>query len=169
MKTITKTCYVLVFFMFGAVAFAQEGFYKINAGAEVALPMGNFSNLSSFGFGASGKVYYGLNEEMSITGSLGYLNFPTKESEFSGGVSMIPLMFGFDYDFGGFYVEPRIGFNFTKVTIKFMGHSASANETKFGLGLGGGYRYDVWDFSLHYNMIDQLGYIGLRAAYSFDI
>lgn len=162
--------FILVFFMFGAITYAQEGFHKISVGAEVALPLGDFSDISSVGFGASGKVYYGLNQEMNITGSLGYLNFPYKESGISGGVSMIPLMFGFDYDFGnGFYVEPKLGLMFTKVKMTFMGHSATASDTKFGVGLGGGYRYEAWDFGLHYNFIDHLSFLGIRVAYSFNI
>lgn len=165
-----NTWFILVFFMFGAITYAQEGFHKISVGAELALPLGDFGDLSSIGFGASGKVYYGLNQEMNITGSLGYLNFPYKESDISGGVSMIPLMFGFDYDFGnGFYVEPKLGLMFTKVKVTFMGHSGTVSDTKFGLGLGGGYRFNEWDFSLHYNIVDHLNFLGIRAAYSFDI
>lgn len=172
MKQITaklNTWLILVFLLIGSFAYAQEGFHKVNLGADLALPIGDFGDISSIGFGVSGKVYYGLSNEMNITGSLGYLNFPYKESEISGGVSMIPLMFGFDYDFGGFYVEPRLGLMFTSAKVKFMGISSTASDTKFGLGLGGGYRYDVWDFSLHYNIVDDFNFLGIRVAYSFDI
>lgn len=168
--TKVRATFIIVFFMFGALSYAQEGFHKVNVGVDLALPMGDLSNMSSIGFGVSGKVYYGLNQEMNITGSLGYLNFPYKESDLSGGLSMIPVMFGFDYDFGGFYVEPKLGFVFTSMKVKLMGMSSGTHSsTELGIGLGGGYRLDNLDFSAHFNIVDNLNYFGIRAAYSFDI
>jgi|SRR5690554_2549998 len=167
--TKTKTTLMLAFFMFGAMVYAQEGFHKINVGVDLALPVGDLSNLSSIGFGASGKAYYGLNHEMNITGSLGYLYFPYKHSELSGGVTMIPVMFGFDYDFDGFYIEPKLGLVFASVKMDTIFGSVTNSSTEFGIGLGGGYRINNLDFGLHYNIVNNLNYLGLRAAYSFDI
>lgn len=170
MSRITKFMFLVAFSMFGVVAMAQEGFHKINAGVDLALPMGDFGKLSSIGFGVSGKAYYGLNQEMNITGSLGYLNFPYKESSVSGGVTMIPLMFGFDYDFDGFYIEPKLGLMFTSMKVNFMGFSSgTVSSTEFGIGLGGGYRINNLDFGLHFNIVNNLNFLGARAAYSFDI
>src|SRR5699024_9762350 len=157
--TIVKALFVFTFFMLSVNLHAQEGFHKINVGADLAIPVGDFGDVSSIGFGASGKVYYGLSNEMNITGLIGYQHFPYKESEISGGVNIIPLMFGFDYDFGGFYLEPRLGLNFTSVKVSFMGYSDTVSETKFGLGLGGGYRITDWDISAHYNIIEHLNYL----------
>ena len=171
--TKVRTTCILMLFMFGSIAYAQEGFHKMNVGVDLALPVGDLSNISSIGFGVSGKAYYGLNQEMNITGSLGYLNFPYKESDLSGGLSMIPVMFGFDYDFGGFYIEPKLGLVFTsmKISYSFMGYSSSEthSSTELGIGLGGGYRIDNLDFGLHFNIVDNLNYLGLRAAYNFDL
>ena len=174
-----NTWIALVFFMFGAMVYAQEGFHKINIGADLALPMGDFSDISSAGFGVSGKVYYGIDSEMSLTGSIGYLHFTSKDfKDFEGGtysfnVNMIPVMFGFDYDFGGFYVEPKLGLVFAsnKSEGRYMGESYSAthSSTEFGVGLGGGYRYENFDFGLHYNIVKDLNYLGLRVAYNFGI
>ena len=184
MKTIftkVRTTCVLVLFMFGSIAYAQEGFHKLNVGVDLALPIGDFGDVSSIGFGVSGKVYYGIGQDMNITGSLGYLHFTSKDytypDMFGGGtqkvsgpkVSMIPLMFGFDYDFGGFYIEPKLGFVFTSVKSSYAGFSGTSSSTELGIGLGGGYRMDNLDFGAHFNIIDNLNYFGIRAAYSFDI
>lgn len=55
MRKITKFNLLITFFVFGLVAMAQDDFHKISVGAELALPMGDFSNISSVGFGATGK------------------------------------------------------------------------------------------------------------------
>ena len=182
--TKVRTTCVLVLFMFGSIAYAQEGFHKLNVGVDIALPIGNFGDISSIGFGVSGKVYYGIGQDMNITGSLGYLHFTSKDQTYpdiwGGGtqkvsgpkVSMIPLMFGFDYDFGGFYIEPKLGFVFANVKVDNdygWGGSYSSSSTELGIGLGGGYRMDNLDFGAHFNIIDNLNYFGVRVAYSFDI
>jgi|SRR5690554_1257723 len=171
--------FLLVFLMMGSVAYSQEGFHKINIGADVALPMGDFSDISSVGFGVSGKVYYGIDNEINLIGAIGYLHFTSKDFEdweggsYSFNVNMIPVMFGFDYDFGGFYVEPKLGLVFasTKSEGSFMGvsYSETHSSTEFGIGLGGGYRYENFDFGLHYNIVKDLNYLGLRAAYNFNL
>jgi len=168
--TKVRTTCILMLFMFGSIAYAQEGFHKMNVGVDLALPMGDLSNMSSIGFGVSGKAYYGLDQEMNITGSLGYLHFSAKDGFAS--ISMIPLMFGFDYDFGGFYVEPKLGLVFASYKVDWGGFglgSYTASSTEFGIGLGGGYRIDNLDFGAHFNIVNNLNYFGLRAAYSFDI
>lgn len=169
---------LVAFSMFGVVAMAQEGFHKISAGAELALPMGDFSNGYSVGFGATGKVFYGLTNESSITGTLGYIHFPMKSQPgLSGHVGMIPLQFGYYHDFGGFYIEPQLGLAFvsSKVEMKGMGDffgfdmSGTASDTKFSLGLGGGYNFGDWDVGLRYQIIQYANFLGARVAYSFDI
>src|SRR5699024_23120 len=171
--TKVRATFIIVFFMFGELSYAQEGFHKVNVGVDLALPMGDLSNMSSIGFGVSGKAYYGLNQEMNITGSLGYLHFSAKDGW--ANISMIPVMFGFDYDFGGFYVEPKLGLVFASVKFEgfddWFGVSSSytATSTELGIGLGGGYRVNNLDFGLHFNIVNNLNYLGLRAAYNFDI
>jgi len=178
MRKITKFKLLVAFFMFGVVAMAQEGFHKISAGAELALPVGDFSNAFSVGFGATGKAFYGLTSESSITGTLGYIHFPMKsEPGISGHVGMIPLQFGYYHDFGGFYIEPQLGLTFlnSKVEMKgmddFFGFdfSGTSSETKFGLGLGGGYSFGDWDIGVRYQIIQHANFLGARVAYSFDI
>lgn len=95
----------------------------------------------------------------------------------SGYVGMIPLQFGYYHDFGGFYIEPQLGLVFlsTKVESKMgddmfgINFSATSSETKFSLGLGGGYSFGDWDIGLRYQILEHANFLGLRVAYSFDI
>jgi hypothetical protein len=167
---------LVVLFAFATVN-AQEGFHKIGVGAEVALPMGNFGDGFSTGFGATGKVFYGISEDGDITGTIGYLHFGMKSSDFvSGHVGMIPLQFGYRHNFSGFYAEPQLGFMFvsSKVELKGMGGlfgdaSGTASETKFSLGIGGGYEFGNWDLGLRYQIVDQANIVALRACYNFSL
>lgn len=166
---------VFVLVCMSMMGYAQEGFYKVGAGAEVGLPMGDFSDLSDIGFGATGKVFYGITEDGDITGTVGYLYFGLKSDSYvSGNISMIPLQFGYRHNFNGFYAEPQLGLMFisSKVTIKggggmFDSFSGSASETKFGLGLGGGYEFGDWDLGIRYQIVEHANFIGLRVGYNF--
>lgn len=174
MKKIIASLVVLFVF---AAANAQEGFHKIGVGAEVALPMGNFGDGFSTGFGATGKVFYGISEDGDITGTIGYLHFGMKSSDFvSGHVGMILLQFGYRHNFSGFYAEPQLGFMFlsSKAELKGMGGffgdaSGTASETKFSLGIGGGYEFGNWDLGLRYQIVDQANFVALRAGYNFSL
>lgn len=156
---------------------AQEGFHKVGIGAEIALPMGDFGDGFSTGFGATAKVFYGISAKADITATVGYLHFGMKGNEYiSGHVGMIPIQFGYRHSFDGFYAEPQLGLMLlsSKAEIKgssglFGKTSGTASETKFGLGIGGGYEYEDWDFSLRYQIVDQANFLGLRVGYNFSI
>jgi len=168
---------VLMLTCVSALSYAQEGFHKIGAGVEIAMPMGDFSDGFSVGFGATGKVFYGISVDADITGTVGYLHFGMKSSEYvSGHVSMIPVQFGYRHNFGGFYAEPQLGLMFvsSKVTFQGMGGifgnaSGSASETKFSLGIGGGYEFGDWDFGLRYQIVEKANFLGMRVGYSFSL
>src|SRR5690606_14854445 len=155
----------------------KEGFHTIGAGAELAMPMGDFSNAFGIGFGATGKVFYGISDEADITGTLGYIHFGMKdESEFmSGSMGMVPIMFGYRHDFGGFYGEPQIGLTIvsSKITMDDMGMgfggSGSSSTSKLSLSLGGGYMFGDWDLGLRFQIVDNLNFIGARIGYNFPL
>ncbi|MCM4167548.1 hypothetical protein KCTC52924_00953 [Arenibacter antarcticus] len=160
---------------FAFVAFAQDGFHKIGVGAEVGLPMGDFGDAYNMGFGATGKIYYGLNENANITGTLGYLRFGIDgDSNISGHMGMIPIMFGYHHDFDGFYVEPQVGvvaLN-SKVDMSNTGFGSfggSYSSTEVSLSLGGGYTMGDWDFGLRYQIVNNANFLGVRVAYNFSI
>src|SRR3546814_16843151 len=75
MKRILTTTLILCAAFF---ANAQQGFHTISAGAEVALPLGDFGTAYGIGFGATGKAFDGITEQGDITGTSGYIHFGMK-------------------------------------------------------------------------------------------
>lgn len=169
--------YLLAFTLVSSVAFGQRGFHTIGVGVEGALPMGDFADAFGFGYGATGKAFYGITEHGDITGTVGYLRFGMKdESDFmSGSMGMIPIMFGYRHNFGALYAEPQLGLHMLKSTVKITedfglglsGMGGSTSETKFSLGIGGGYATGKLDFGARFQLVDRMNYVGLRIGYNF--
>lgn len=179
-NSITKTLCVFALTFIGTATFAQTGFHKVGAGAEVALPMGDFGQAYGIGFGITGKVFYGINEKSDITGTLGYLHFGMKNDSdmMSGSMGMIPVMFGYRYDFGGLYGEPQIGLMAMRSKVKFNDSglggmfsdlSGTSSTNKVSFGLGGGYAFGDWDLGARFQIVDNLNFIGVRVGYNFSL
>ncbi|MDX1326139.1 MAG: hypothetical protein R3299_00445 [Arenibacter sp.] len=155
------------------VGFAQDGFHKIGVGAEIGLPMGNFSNGYNVGIGATGKIYYGLNDDANITGTLGYIRFGLDAGpDASGHLGMIPIMFGYHHSFDGWYVEPQVGLVSLNSKFSNTGFGAGAwnySSTEVSLSLGGGYSMGDWDFGLRYHIVSNANFLGARVAYKFEL
>lgn len=178
MKNIT---YLLALCLLCSVGYAQQGFHSVGIGVEGALPIGNFGDAYGIGYGATGKALYGITEKGDITGTLGYMRFGIKESSdfLSGHMAMIPIMFGYRHDFGGFYGEPQLGLVNLKSKIKmdlgglediFGGFgSGSSSTTKFSLGLGGGLLFGDWDLGARFQIIDNMNFLGVRLGYNFSL
>jgi len=162
-------------FFFACVAFAQEGFHQIGVGADIGLPIGDFGEAYNIGYGVTGKIYYGLNEDANITGTLGYLRFGIDgDSNISGHMGMIPIMFGYNHDFDGFYVEPQVGLVALNSKIDMSGSGFESfggnySSTEVSLSLGGGYNTGDWDFGLRYQIVNNANFLGARVAYNFSI
>lgn len=164
--------YVLTAFLFVlgvGFSFAQKGNISVNLGAEVALPLGNLSNASSFGIGGTAKGLYGLNDDSDITLTAGYIAFPTKEgSEVK--IGMIPFMPGYRHKFDGFYVEPQLGFvsyktSYSGVGSEFFGGSLSSSASFFSYALGAGIKSGKWDLSARFQGFTSTTFIGARVGY----
>ena len=145
-------------------AFSQKG-TTFSAGVDLAMPTGNLKTLSSFGFGASAKAHFGLNENSAITGSVGYLNFTGASV---GGftfptTSAIPIKVGYRYSFsGGLYVEPQLGYSIWSNGSSISGLTYAPNV---------GYTTGNLDFALRYEATSVTGgtfsFLGLNASYKF--
>jgi opacity protein-like surface antigen len=92
--------------------FAQStssGMWNVGVGAEVGVPMGDFNNYSSVGFGGIGTVGYMVDENLTVTGKIGFLSFSGKDQTVTvnghsttvsgGSVTVIPILVGGRYFF----------------------------------------------------------------------
>jgi hypothetical protein len=143
---------------------------KFNAGVEVGLPIGDFSDISSIGIGTSAQGEYAASEKLGITLNVGYLTFSGKSVDLGilGSVklpstSIVPILAGVKIYF----------------SEKVYGH-AQAGISIFNNDLGTAFTYapsigvmatEKIDISLKYQAaaIDgaTLSFLGLRAAYTF--
>ena len=158
---------------------AQKGVMKIEPSVVVIFPTGEGFNT---GFGINGTFFYGINENIDLTGTLGYLSFGT---EFDGmSFSSIPILFGGRYKFdieGNItpYGALELGFHITNYSFDFDygfgSQSISESNTEFGFGIGGGAYFPVGDnliidANLQYNTMGSYdGYFAIRGGVIFGI
>lgn len=163
-----------LFVLFAIGASAQ---FKYSAGAELALP---FEDGFGVGFGVTVGAEYELEDNMGITGQVGYIMLTNDVEGVSS--SIIPIQAGFKYyledNTSGIYLHGQAGFHTMKVTVEFLGQEISASSTNLSLAFGGGYMVtENIDLGLRYNMIlgadgvdgesSSFGYVAARIAYVF--
>ena len=147
----------LVFFssliLIGTVS-AQKGVMKIEPSLVIAFPQSG----TNTGFGLNGMFFYGINDNVDITGTLGYISW--SYDGFDATFTSIPVLFGGRYSFdveGNItpYGAVELGFHFTSFSfdmpsyeingVTHGGGSESVSETEFGFGIGGGAYFPVGD------------------------
>jgi hypothetical protein len=162
---------------------AGGGNGRFSVGAELGLPMGDFGDAASTGFGGSLRYEMPMGDNLGLTATAGYLMFSGKTVE---GVdmadwSMIPVQIGAKYYFQeqqtGFYGHVMIGIHSSTVkTPEYTIYgitipSESVSETDFSYAPEVGYHLANIDIGLRYQMIATTGsttsYLGLRLAYVF--
>jgi len=156
----------------------------ISIGANVALPMGDWSDGANTGFG--GTATYERSFAPNITGQVyaGYITFGGDEFEgYSYSYSMIPIMAGVKYYFQpgkGFYANGLLGVHMFTADVSVPAElepyysGGSETSTEFSFGIGAGYEVPVGgknavDIAAHYMLISDANYIGVRLAYKFGL
>ncbi len=141
----------------------------LSIGAEAGVPTGTLANTHKLGFGGSAKVGFNVIENGYITLNAGYISFASKSAGPSlGSMNIIPIKAGFRYNFGGFYVEPQLGW--TKAKLKGSDNSESSFTWAPNVGI---IIADVVDLSARYESFNTDGYkgshVGFRLAYNFNL
>lgn len=166
---------------------AQKGVMKVEPALIVAFPSESGVNT---GFGVTGTFFYGLNENVDLIGTLGYISFGY--DGFDGSFSTVPFLVGGRYSFpmeGTItpYAAAELGLHFISMSVdipsysfggvSYGGGSASASSTDFGFGFGGGAYFQVSetiiiDGNLQYNIISGDGsfnFFSIRGGVVFEI
>lgn len=161
--------------------YAQQGNIDINAGIDFGLPIGDFSDVYGFGYGATVKGLYGISDAGQVGLTLGYQRFGLKDDYddmMSGSMGISPIFALYRHNLGGLYIEPQAGLSVNKVNLKITesdwgDFGGSASNTSFGYAVGLGYMFDKIDVSARYQGLTQSGenlsFIGLRIGYNFRI
>lgn len=158
---------------FAASAQTEGAVRKLSIGAEFGLPIGDFGDVYSVGFGGSLQYEHPIAKSLNLTGSAGFLTFtPKKELKDLGAdnFGVIPVKVGAKYYFGGnFYGAGELGAGFgtndgSKTAFIYaptLGASFSvADKSSIDLGI----RYEGHSVSG-----GTLSFIGIRAAYAFGL
>ena len=181
----------LLLFLFVSISNAQVGKMSIGGQAGISLPIGSFGDAANLGFGFMGNFFYRVHKDIDLTGTIGYLNWGLNtgnNSNVNGSFSDVPVIVGGRYYFQqvGFtpYGLAELGLHFVSGGVSFSyvdpftGKTVSSgagagSDTKFGLGLGGGFLYNLGNMKLDvnakFNIVSDANNISLMAGIQYPL
>lgn len=183
---------MLVLLMTG-IGLAQEGQMKLGVGVELVLPSGSFGDVAGTGFGGTANFLYQLNDQISLSGTAGYISWGGKSIDVGLGTwdysySAIPILVGGRYYFtegdARVYGSAEIGmymfsFKLTVPSYTYLGFTVPGSETtesssEFTIAPGIGYEMKIGDnmnldLSAKYLIISDMSNINVRAGVNFVI
>ncbi|MEO0312062.1 MAG: hypothetical protein RIQ89_1719 [Bacteroidota bacterium] len=144
----------------------QAGDGKFSAGAEVALPMGDFGDAAGLGLGLSLRYELPVADKISVMATAGYVSFGKETIEISGlakteySYSIIPVQLGAKYYFNeimnGFYGSGEIGVHSLNGKFKAtsLGITTDNSDSNTGLSyaIGAGYHLSKIDIGVRYQL-----------------
>lgn len=157
----------------------------IRVGGElgVQLPVGDFGDGASAGFGISGIFHYYLQPQLILGGTIGYQSWGGEVDGFSW--SNIPIMALINYQFNtdGLipFVGAELGLNSFGASYEFdffgQTQSGSTSEMYFGINLLGGIESKLnenmsWRVNAKYNIImgdETLSFLGINAGVMYHL
>lgn len=167
-----KLLVITVFLMSAAIgARAQDGVFSFAAGANVALPIGDFADSHSFGLGVEAQGEYMFSEMFGAVFNTGYTHFFGKTEDLGGGVTveyegtgLIPILAGARvYPSSQFFIGARAGLGI------FTGSGSSSTGFAYRPEVGG--NLGPVQIALSYNGWSKdggsLGHMGLTILYRF--
>jgi hypothetical protein len=146
---------------------------KLGIGLEFGLPLGDFGDVYSIGFGGAGKFERSVSKSFAVTVTAGYTSLYYKKDVIDADPQgFIPVKAGGKYYFGAaqnIYLEGEVGAS--------IGTGDGA-ETVFayapGVGISfpvsnksaidAGIRYESWNYD-----VKALNQVGIRVAYKFGL
>lgn len=175
--------FALVLFAFSSLVYAQNLTYGANL--ELAMPMGDFSDMASMGFGGSAQAEYAINEQVTGIGSIGYLMWGGKDNykDMDYSWSCIPIKAGAKYALGesGLYGVLELGiymfsyeYDFEYVGFYDETYHITGDESESEIGFAPGIGYQMpfmekykLDFSAQYEMAGDFDFLGIDVGIRF--
>lgn len=165
--------------LISAIGFAQSGNNQIGVAAELGFPTGDQADGTKLGIGGTVKGLYGIGTAGQITFTTGYQIFSAKEEikdlleADKVSSSVIPLLAGYRHNFGGFYVEPQVGYGIYGSKIKGGMFDGSDSEGAFTWAAGVGYVFNNIELGARYQSAHKDGssqaFFGIRVGYLFSL
>jgi len=161
-----------------------SGKMRAGVGGYFVLPTGTWGDAYGIGFGGFGKFEYGLNEDMALQASVGYMLWGEKDNAgVKSSANALPIDVAFKYNLSsvtpGFYAVASLGLWSInqKVTtpsvslggFTFAGGTIESSQTKDILAIGAGYDTGMLDFNLRYSLNGNFNNLIVTAAYNFGL
>jgi hypothetical protein len=183
---------MLVLLMTG-IGLAQEGQMKLGVGVELLLPSGNFGDIAGTGIGGTANFLYQLNNQISLSGTAGYISWGGKSFDVGFGkyeyaYSAIPILVGGRYYFtegdARVYGSAEIGMYMLSATVTVPSYSlygytvaggeSTVSSSEFTIAPGIGYEMKIGDnmnldLTAKYLMISDANNLNVRAGVNFVI
>jgi Outer membrane protein beta-barrel domain len=169
---------ILSFALFATAGLAQTGKNQLGVGAEAALPTGDLKDVSKAGIGITLKGMYGIGSAGKVTLTSGLISFSAKDElkDLLGASKItntfIPVLAGYRHHFGGFFVEPQVGYGIFAGKIKGGEFAESSSEGAFTWAAGVGYVFNSIELGARYQSSHKDGesnaLLGVRIAYNFS-
>src|SRR5436190_791621 len=119
---------------------------KMTVGADLAfvLPLGDYADGASAAIGALGRFEFAVNEQLAITGRIGFIYNLLKNvpDGVSASLIFIPVMAGAAYKIGtsGLFAYGEVGLTNIRSSAEAGGMEFSDSTTKLSIGAGAGYQ-----------------------------
>jgi len=142
----------------------------LSIGVEAGVPTRDFADGWKLGLGGSAKVAFNVVNNGYITVNAGYISFAGKGTGITSlpSLNLIPLKAGFRYNFGGFYVEPQLGWTIAKLKGSDNSEASFTWAPNVGVMI-----HKVIDLSARYESFSNDGnttaHVGFRLAYNFNL
>jgi len=180
---------LLALLLFAGTTQGQGKGVALSIGPEVAIPMGDFTDVTELGIGFGGtvKIEFGVSNNLVILGTVGYLTFMEGETSLLGAtvttsMTAIPVFAGLKYYFGKttFYVLGEAGMHFLTIDVEASVPGVSAgtgseSDSEFGFAFGAGYEIKVGksgavDLCAKYVVAaSDFSFVDIRVGYSFAL
>ena len=170
MKKLLLVATITVAGFIGAYAQPTEGF-TFGAGVRLGLPIGDFSDVSSFGVGAELQGEFGFSDMVSGIVTTGYTSFFGKDVDIPGlgtieyeSTGYIPILVGARvYPSTNFFIGGQVGYGL------ITGNGDSEGGFNYQPQIG--YNAEKFQLALNYNGLSinstNLSHIGLTAIFKF--
>ena len=175
----TKIFILVLTALLVSASFSQSKF-NVGASLNLGVPLGDFSDIAKTAIGGSINSEYVFSDKVSATLAVYYYSYSSEiptvaidGSTYDFSIEAIPVILGLKYFFNkSFFGTFEAGAHIMRVKADvYLGDNLSTDfETKFGAGLGLGYRIQLAEASLFemtgvYQFIqDDLSSISLRAT-----
>ena len=177
-----KKLILIAAIVFPLFALGQKNTNYLKVAGQVAIPLGNLSDIVNTGFGGSVKGIFGFSKlPQYFTVEAGYNRFGIKNapigssSSFSGNYAAIPIYGGYRARMDKLVFDAQAGVSFNRIAASSNGGSASDSQTAFGWAFGASYDFKGAEIGLRYQSSEAsndtfiIRFLGIRLGYNFSL